>query len=73
MWLAAPATPPDSGHAVDPAGGTEAQWLDAALRSRPEELAKRWELAALGDEAALAAWGPWEGGDVVAHSEIAAA
>jgi outer membrane protein TolC len=56
-------------HAVDPAGGTEAQWVDAALRSRPEVLAKRWELAALGDEAALAAWAPWEGGDVGAHSE----
>lgn len=55
--------------AVDPPRATEAQWLDAALRSRPEVLAKRWELAALGDEAALAAWGPWEGGDVGAHSE----
>jgi len=56
-------------HAVDPPGATEGQWLDAALRSRPEVLAKRWELAALGDESAMSAWAPWEGGDVGAQSE----
>jgi len=56
-------------HAVDPPGATEGQWLDAALRSRPEVLAKRWELAALGDESAMSAWAPWQGGDVGAQSE----
>lgn len=34
--------------------GEEAKWLDAGIQHRPEALARRWELAALGDEAALA-------------------
>ncbi len=34
--------------------GEEAQWLDTGIQHRPEVLARRWELAALGDEAALA-------------------
>jgi outer membrane protein, heavy metal efflux system len=56
-------------HSIDPPRATEGQWLDAALRARPEVLAKQWELAALGDEAALSAWAPWEGGDAGAQAE----
>ena len=33
--------------------GDEARWLDAGIEHRPEVLARRWELAALGDQAAL--------------------
>lgn len=39
--------------ALSPITGPESQWIDAALRSRPDLRAKRWELAALGDERAL--------------------
>ena len=54
---------------VEPGEEPEGAWLDAAMRARPELQAKRWELAALGDESALAAWAPWEGADVGAHAE----
>ena len=36
--------------------GAEGAWIRAALDRRPEVQAKRWELAALGDEATLARW-----------------
>jgi outer membrane protein TolC len=62
-WELEPARP------IEPANDAEAGWVDAGLRTRPELLSKRWELAALGDEAALSAWAPWEGGDVGGHAE----
>jgi outer membrane protein TolC len=54
---------------VEPLDGTDAAWVQAALRARPEILAKRWTLAALGDDEALAAWAPWSGGDIGFNSE----
>jgi outer membrane protein TolC len=40
---------------------SEADWIDRALRRRPDVRAARWQLAALGDESALAATGVLEG------------
>jgi outer membrane protein, heavy metal efflux system len=42
----------DGWPALPNAIGDEAQWLEAGMEHRPEILARRWELAALGDEAA---------------------
>lgn len=39
----------------------EAGWIDAAIRNRPEVQAVGWQLAALGDEEALARLARWEG------------
>lgn len=39
----------------------ESQWIDAALQHRPEVQAIAWQLAALGDNAALARLLPWDG------------
>jgi len=39
----------------------ESQWVDLALTNRPEVQAVAWELAALGDDYALARLLPWEG------------
>jgi cobalt-zinc-cadmium efflux system outer membrane protein len=36
-------------------------WIAAALESRPEIQSRRWELAALADQVALANLAPWEG------------
>jgi outer membrane protein, heavy metal efflux system len=47
----------------------EAAWVETALGNRPEVRAKRWELAALGDEAALAAWEPFRAADVGGEAE----
>jgi cobalt-zinc-cadmium efflux system outer membrane protein len=58
-----PATPPPA------VAGAESAWVAAALEHRPEVQSGRWELAALGDEAALAAWSPFAGGDVGAEAE----
>ncbi len=40
---------------------TETQWVDSALTNRPEVQAASWQLAALGDDYALAQLLPWEG------------
>lgn len=47
----------------------EALWMNAAIEHRPEVQVRRWELAALGDEMALAKFAPWEGSDVGVTSE----
>ncbi len=39
----------------------EAAWVEAALANRPEIQSLKWELAALGDDLALAALLPWDG------------
>ena len=49
--------------------GPETAWVSAALANRPEVRARRWELAAAGDDAALAAWDPFKGSDVGAEAE----
>jgi cobalt-zinc-cadmium efflux system outer membrane protein len=49
--------------------GTERQWIDTALASRPELESKRWELAALGEEEALAKWSVYDGADVAVMSQ----
>jgi outer membrane protein TolC len=54
-WPLAPLPPPVE-------AGDEAAWLQAGLQHRPEIQIQRWELAALGDEAALARYSFWEGG-----------
>lgn len=46
--------------AVDPAVEPEARWVASALEARPELQAVRFELGALGDDAALARWSPFE-------------
>ncbi len=43
------------------AASTEQDWIDAALGRRPEVQSVAWQLAALGDEYALARLLPWEG------------
>jgi cobalt-zinc-cadmium efflux system outer membrane protein len=44
--------------------GTEGQWIATALASRPEIESKRWELAALGEDEALAYWSLFDGSDI---------
>lgn len=39
----------------------ESRWIDAALSNRPEMQSVAWQLAALGDDYALARLLPWEG------------
>ena len=48
---------------------SEADWIGAALNRRPEVNARRWELAALGDEYALSRLAIFEGTEVGADSE----
>jgi cobalt-zinc-cadmium efflux system outer membrane protein len=54
---------------VEPPVADERAWVATALRHRPEVESQRWELAALGDEAAVAGWGIWEGAGVGVESE----
>lgn len=49
--------------------GDEARWVGAALSHRPEIAAKTWELAALGEEIAIAQWGWVDGGEAGVHAE----
>lgn len=44
-------------------------WLSVALRGRPEIQSGVWELAALGDEVALARFAPWDGAAVGVDAE----
>lgn len=55
-----------SAHPVDV---PEKQWIAAALANRPEVLAQRWELAALGDERSLAGFAPFDGAEIGVESE----
>ncbi len=52
-----------------PARSAESMWIAAALASRAEMKAKAWELAALGDELAIARLSIFEGGDIGVQSE----
>lgn len=45
-------------------------WVQAAMNSRPEITAQRWELAALGVEVRLTRFAPFEGADVGVTSEF---
>ncbi len=56
QWSLDPWTPPA------PGGASESQWVHAALRSRPEVQSVVWTLRALGDDEALVAFWPWDGG-----------
>ena len=49
--------------------GPEPEWLAAAAERRPEILRQRFELMALGQEARLAAFGPFDGADVGLDAE----
>lgn len=49
-------------HPVPDVDSTEPEQVQLALERRPEVLELRWELAALGDEAAIAGWTVLEGG-----------
>ncbi len=51
------------------APSVESNWIATALQKRPEIQARQWELAALGDDLALARWAPLEGTEVGADSE----
>jgi len=44
--------------------GGEDRWIETALVNRPELRAIGWELAALGDDEALAKFFPWDGGSI---------
>ena len=44
-----------------PVAEPESRWIDAALTNRPEVQTVAWQLAALGDDYALARLLPWEG------------
>lgn len=62
-WELQPSEPPS----LVPVG--ESEWIEAALRNRPEVQAVRWELAALGDEAALSRWTVLDGGEIGVDAE----
>lgn len=47
----------------------ESRWVDVALSSRPEVQAVAWQLAALGDDYALARLLPWEGAEAGIEAE----
>ncbi len=47
----------------------ESQWIEAALAHRPEVQSVAWELAALGDDLALARLFPWEPGAAGVEAE----
>lgn len=48
---------------------SESRWIDVALASRPEVQSVAWQLAALGDDYALARLLPWEGAGVGVEAE----
>lgn len=62
-WRLSPWKPGPLSHA------SEADWIEAALRNRPEVQARRWELAALGTEEGLQWSAPFEGTEVGVESE----
>jgi cobalt-zinc-cadmium efflux system outer membrane protein len=62
-WELTPWSPPT------PLALSESAWISTALDRRPEVQARRWELAALGDEAAVARFGVPEGSGVGVDSE----
>lgn len=47
----------------------ESAWVSAALERRLEVQARRWELAALGDEVALTRFAPFDGAEVGVDAE----
>ena len=47
----------------------ESAWIDAALANRPEIATRVWELKALGDDYAVAAFSPFVGNSIGAHAE----
>ena len=62
-WELTPWTPPTSA-VLD-----ETQWVRAALEHRPEVQSRRWELAALGDDVAIAQLTVFDGADVGLDAE----
>jgi outer membrane protein TolC len=62
-WKLTPWSPPA------PAPLAEASWLRIALQHRPEIQANQWELAALGDDLAIARFGAIEGSDAGVEAE----
>jgi cobalt-zinc-cadmium efflux system outer membrane protein len=62
-WQLMPWSPPSS------MSLSESAWVATALERRPEVQARRWELAALGDEAAIARFSVLEGSEVGVDSE----
>jgi outer membrane protein TolC len=48
---------------------SETQWIALALANRPEVLAQRWELAALGDERSLSGLAPFDGVELGVEAE----
>jgi outer membrane protein TolC len=47
----------------------ESEWVDLALKNRPEICSKAWELRALGDDLTAAAFSPFVGGEMGVHTE----
>ena len=48
---------------------SESEWVDLALKNRPEVQAQRFELAALGAELRLVRWAAWDGADAGVDAE----
>jgi outer membrane protein TolC len=64
-WQLSPIVAVPSSESLAP----ESDWIAAALRNRPELCGKAWELRALGDDLSAAAFSPFLGGDLGAHTE----
>jgi outer membrane protein TolC len=65
VWQLSPWAPPAAAAAtVD-----EMQWVRAALKHRPEVQAQHWNLAALGDEGAVAGFAAFDSADVGVDAE----
>ncbi len=62
-WEVRPAAPPPL------IASTQRACLAVALKNRPEIQSEQWELAALGDDAALARFAPWEGASIGGDGE----
>lgn len=54
----------DAFAAIEPALEDESRWVASALGARPELQAVRFELAALGDDAVLARWSPYQSASI---------
>jgi len=62
-WRLEPVANPDA------VAGAETDWIAAAIAARPELQSHRWELAALGEEQALAKWNVFDPSEVGVMSQ----
>lgn len=62
-WQVSPWQPPET------MPGAEKNWISAAMDNRPEIQARRWELAAMGDDLAAGGWASLDGAEAGVDSE----